>query len=72
WYAIYTIIVGVVYFKVYHLTINTQCFINLAVTFRVCSGSVLAMEQGLWPVSAVICVMASIVCLRFTYRTWKH
>ena len=72
WYAIYTIIVGVVYFKVYHFTINTQCFINLAVTLLVCSGSVLAMENGLWPVSAVIFVMASIVCLRFTYRTWKH
>ena len=58
WYAIYTVIVGVVYFKVYRLTISNRCFVNLIVTLVVCCVAVMAMEHGQWPVVAAIMVIA--------------
>lgn len=72
WYAIYTIIVSVVYFKVYMLRLSGKCFRNLAVTLVVCSLSVLAMQRGYWLVSALIFAIAAPWCIYLTYRSWKH
>ena len=72
WYAIYTVIVGVVYFKVYRLTISYRCFINLIVTLVICCVAVIAMEHGLWLVVAAIAVIATALCLHLTLRAWKH
>lgn len=72
WYAIYTVIVAVVYLKVYHLTLSFKCLRNLVATLVVCSASVVAMQQGSWLISALIFAIATPVCLYLTYRSWKR
>ena len=72
WYAIYTVIVSVVYFKTYHLTLNINCLRNLVITLMVCVAAVLAMQNNLWPVAAIIFAIVSPLCLTLAYRLWKH
>lgn len=71
WFACYTIIVGVVYFRVYHLTISIKCLRNLAATLLVCIAAVLAMQHSLWPVAAAIFIIATPFCLYQAFRSWK-
>ncbi len=70
WYVIYTIIVGVVYFKVYHLTLSGNCYRNLAATLVVCVMAVLAMQLGLWYLALIVFAVAAPFCLRQAYRLW--
>jgi len=72
WYAIYTIIVSVVYFKVYHLKLSVNCYHNLAITLLVCVAAVLAMEHGAWFITALIFAISAPVCLRYAYRIWTR
>ena len=71
WFACYTIIVGVVYFRVYHLTISIKCLRNLVATLLVCIAAVLAMQHSLWPVAAAIFIIATPFCLYRAFRSWK-
>ena len=71
WFACYTIIVGVVYFRVYHLTISIKCLRNLVATLLVCIAAVLAMQHSLWPVAAAIFIIATPFCLYQAFRSWK-
>lgn len=70
WYAIYTIIVAVVYFKVYHLTLSSNCYRNLAATLLVCIAAVFAMQLGAWYLALIVFAVAAPVCLRMAYRVW--
>lgn len=72
WYAIYTIIVAVVYFKVYHLTLSVKCLRNLGATLVVCIAAVLAMQYGAWYITAIILVVTAPFCLYLAIRTWKR
>ncbi|MBQ3909836.1 MAG: oligosaccharide flippase family protein [Muribaculaceae bacterium] len=72
WYALYTIIVAVVYFGVYRLRLNFNCFTSLVVTLLVCTAMVVAVEHGAWIVAIPIFVVASSVSLFIAYRTWKR
>ena len=72
WYAIYTIIVAVVYFKVYHLTLSIKCLRNLGATLVVCVAAVLAMQYGTWYITAIILVVTAPFCLYLAVRTWKR
>ena len=72
WYAIYTIIVAVVYFKVYHLTLSVKCLRNLGATLVVCIAAVLAMQYGTWYITAIILVITAPFCLYLAVRTWKR
>lgn len=72
WYAIYTIIVAVVYFKVYHLTLSVKCLRNLGATLVVCIAAVLAMQYGTWYITAIILVITAPFCLYLAIRTWKR
>ena len=71
WFACYTIIVGVVYFRVYHLTISIKCLRNLVATLLVCIAAVFAMQHSLWPVAAAIFIIATPFCLYQAFRSWK-
>ena len=71
WFACYTIIVGVVYFRVYHLTISIKCLRNLVATLLVCIAAVLAMQHSRWPVAAAIFIIATPFCLYQAFRSWK-
>lgn len=71
WFACYTIIVGVVYFRVYHLTISIKCLRNLVATLLVCIAAVLAMQHSLWPVAAAIFIIATPFCLYQAFCSWK-
>lgn len=70
WYAIYTIIVGVVYFKVYNLTLSVKCYRNLTATLLVCVAAVLAMQLGMWYFALIIFAVAAPLCLRMAYHVW--
>ncbi|MBR5171339.1 MAG: oligosaccharide flippase family protein [Muribaculaceae bacterium] len=70
WYVIYTIIVSVVYFKVYHLTLSVKCYRNLSATLLVCIVAVLAMQLGMWYFALMIFAVAAPLCLRMAYRVW--
>lgn len=72
WYAIYTIIVSVVYFKVYRLRISLSCLRNLLTTLIACVIMVLAVEHGSWVVAILIFVVAAPFCLRQAYRVWMR
>ena len=47
WYAIYCVIVGLVYHLRYRLTISAQAWRNLFVTFLLVGALALAMQQSL-------------------------
>ncbi len=72
WFTIYTIIVSIVYFNVYHLTLSVKCMRNLAATLLVCVIAVLAMQNGSWILATAIFAIAAPFCLYFAYRYWTH
>ena len=72
WYAFYTIIVAVVYFKVYRLTLSSMCFYSMIGVLFVCGAAVVAMECGTWVIALILFLVASPVCLYLAYRAWKR
>lgn len=72
WYAIYTIIVSVVYFKIYHLKLSIKCLRNLVATLAVCIAAVFAMQMGAWYVAAIIFAVVTPFCLHLAYNFWKR
>ncbi|MBR5086116.1 MAG: oligosaccharide flippase family protein [Muribaculaceae bacterium] len=72
WYTIYTIIVSVVYFKVYHLKLSSKCLRNLVTTLFVCIAAVIAMQHGAWIASTIIFIISSTICLKLAINTWKR
>ncbi len=72
WYVIYTIIVAIVYYRVYHLTLAGNCVRNMALTLIVCIAAVIAMQAGVWIATAAILVIASVICGRQALRSWNR
>ena len=72
WYSIYTIIVAVVYFGVYKLRLNTNCFTSLIATLTVCIAMVLAVENSAWIVAILIFIGASSLSVYIAYRNWRR
>ena len=71
-YAIYLIVVAVVYFKVYHLKLSAKCLRNLAATLFVCVAMVLLVQNNAWIIAISLFVIVSIISLIIAYRTWKR
>lgn len=71
-YAIYLIVVAVVYFKVYHLKLSAKCLRNLAGTLFVCIAMVLLVQNNAWIIAISLFVIVSIISLIIAYRTWKR
>ena len=72
WYSIYTIIVAVVYFGVYKLRLNTNCFTSLIATLTVCIAMVLAVVNSAWIVAILIFIGASSLSVYIAYRNWRR
>ncbi len=71
-YVLYTIIVAVVYFKVYRLRISHASLYNLLWTLAVTSGVMAAMETGLLPVAIALAVVSVLVASRQVIALWKR
>ena len=71
WYAIYTIIVGVVYYRRYQLRISVPVFTTAAIALATSATIMIAMEQGLLPLAVAIAtaaIIASLYTTRCLYR----
>ena len=71
-YVLYTIIVAVVYFKVYRLRISHASLYNLLWTLAVAIGVMAAMETGLLPVAIALAVVSVLVASRQVIALWKR
>jgi len=70
WYILYTLIVGVVYYHRYHLSLSRPCLAAVAWTTLVALVAVLAMEHSHPIVAAITLVIALAVTLWQLRRLW--
>jgi len=70
-YLLYTIIVAVVYFMQYHLTVTRASLYNLSWTLAVAAGVMAAMEGGLLPLAIGITVVSIAVGARQVVALWR-
>ena len=71
-YLLYTLIVAVVYFKQYRLTVTRASLYNLLWTLAVAAGVMAAMESGLLPLAIVITVVSIAVGARQAVVLWRR
>ena len=71
-YLLYTLIVAVVYFKQYRLTVTRASLYNLLWTLAVATGVMAAMESGLLPLAIVITVVSIAVGARQAVVLWRR
>jgi len=72
WYAIYTLIVAVVYFGIYRLKMSVRCFVNMLFIICLCVAMIFLMEYGWWIVALSLFLLTSIICLYLAYSSWKR
>lgn len=71
-YLLYTLIVALVYFKQYRLTVTRASLYNLLWTLAVAAGVMAAMESGLLPLAIVITVVSIAVGIRQVITLWRR
>ena len=71
-YLLYTLIVAVVYFKQYRLTVTRASLYNLLWTLAVATGVMAAMEGGLLPLAIGITVVSIAVGARQAVVLWRR
>ena len=71
-YLLYTLIVAVVYFKQYRLTVTRASLYNLLWTLAVAAGVMAAMESGLLPLAIGITVVSIAVGIRQVVALWRR
>lgn len=71
-YVLYSLIVAVVYFKVYRLRISHACLYNMLWTLAVGAGVMAAMETGRMEVAIGLTVVSLIVAARQIVSLWKR
>ena len=71
-YILYTIIVAVVYFKIYRLTVSAASLYNLLWTLAVAAAVMVAMETGHTVVAAVITAVSVAVACRQIVALWRR
>ena len=71
-YLLYTLIVAVVYFKQYRLTVTRASLYNLLWTLAVAAGVMAAMEGGLLPLAIGITVVSIAVGARQVVTLWRR
>lgn len=71
-YLLYTVIIAVVYFRVYHLQVTRPCLYNLLWTLAVSSGVMATMQVG-WTIPAALITVVSIgVAMRQVIALWRR
>jgi PST family polysaccharide transporter len=71
-YVLYTIIVAVVYFKVYRLTVSSANLYNLLWTLAVAAAVMVCMETGHTVIAAVITAVSLAVAGRQIVALWRR
>lgn len=71
-YLLYTIIVAVVYFRLYKLRISLASTYNLLWTLTVTASVMVAMEKGLMPVAIVLASISIVVAAVQIRALWKR
>ena len=71
-YLLYTLIVAVVYFKIYRLSVSPASLYNLLWTLAVAAGVMAAMEGGVMPIAIVLTAISAIVAARQIVTLWRR
>ena len=71
-YLLYTIIIAVVYFRVYRLTVTRACLYNLLWTLAVAAGVMAAMEAGHTLIAAIVTAVSLAVAARQILALWRR
>ena len=71
-YLLYTLIVAVVYFKIYRLSVSPASLYNLLWTLAVASAVMIAMETGHTVIAALITVVSTVFAIRQIIALWKR
>ena len=71
-YLLYTVIVAVVYFKMYHLSVSRGSLFNLLWTLVVASCVMLAMEKGVLAAAVVLTIVSIAVAWRQLTTLWRR
>lgn len=72
WYFIYTLIVAVVYYRVFGLKLASGCFLAIAVALVAAALMVLLMENGWWPIALIVTALTLVVALWSVRKMWKR
>ena len=71
-YLLYTIIIAVVYFRGYRLSISRASIYNLLWTLAVASAVMIAMESGALAIAIVLTVISIAVAIRQIIALWRR
>ena len=71
-YLLYTIIIAVVYFKGYRLSVSRASIYNLLWTLAVASAVMIAMESGALAIAIVLTVISIAVAIRQIIALWRR
>lgn len=71
-YLLYTGIVAVVYFKMYHLSVSRGCLVNLLWTLAVASCVMWAMEKGVIVLAVVLTLVSIAIAWRQLVTLWRR
>ena len=71
-YVLYTLIIAVVYFKVYRLQVTRASLYNLLWTLAVAGAVMAAMETNLLPIAITVTAVSIAVALRQVIVLWKR
>ena len=71
-YLLYTLIIAVVYFKTYRLSVSRASLYNLLWTLAVAAGVMAAMECGITAVAVVLTVISIAVAARLIVTMWRR
>ena len=71
-YLLYTLIIAVVYFRVYRLQVTRACLYNLLWTLVVASGVMAAMQSGQTLIATIITAVSIVIAIRQIIVLWRR
>lgn len=72
WYFIYTIVVAIVYYRVFKLRLAKGCLLNIVATLAAAALMVLLMENGWWIMGLIFTVLSAVVALWQLKKMWQR
>lgn len=72
WYFIYTLIVTVVYYRVFGLRLAKGCLLSIAATLAVAALMVVLVESGWWIMGLVLTVLSAAAALWQVRKMWQR
>lgn len=71
WYIAYTIIVGIVYFNQFKFTLHRSTIFMASYATIMALAAIATMNLGLWPLTAVVAIIAVAVCITSLRRKFR-